>query len=127
MLNFFKKKEPPPVAIPPPKVFEPGKEITFRDEKTGMFISQRPLNEEQRKAYFAKIQENAGLANQFIIDSRNFIAHFRRLNDCFDKIDASEKQIREVVNKILDEEKLDKRWDVNPQLGVLQKTDPPTP
>ena|SRR3990167_4329098 len=126
MLNFLKKKEESkPTIEPQPKVFEANKEITFRDEKTGEFIYQRPLTPEHRQAIMRIMGQNSQLANQFIQLNRNRLSLDSQINNISKAIIDSEKEIGDIVNKVRDELKLDRRWGLNPNLGVLERKDPP--
>lgn len=128
MLNLFKKQDN--VVVPPivgtPKTFEAGKEVTFRDEKTGEFVYQRSITADQRQECFQNMQENGMLANQFIAMNRQRMAMEIQIDNVNNQINASEKKINEAIEKIRDDMKLDRRWNLNMNLGVLERRDPPT-
>jgi len=132
MLNLFKKPDEPktdgaslgaPLAQVP--VFEDGKERTFKDPKTGEFVSQRALSPENRKLLMEKLQKNGGQATQTIQLFRQILALMKTAIKLDDDITVSEKEINETMNKIRDDMKLDRRWGLNPQLMILEKRESP--
>lgn len=118
-MNFFNKPE-----TVEPKV-EAGKEIQFKDPKTGELVWQRPLNNDQKKMIMDAMQKNAICAQVFMQLSRSLITAQERLIVENKNILASEKEIGDIVTKFRDEYKLDRRWGLNMNLGVLERRDPP--
>lgn len=129
MLNFIKKIEHPktePVGLDGAgQVFETGKQVTFQDPKTGEFVYQMALTPEQRKSVMDTMTKNANLANKFIQASRQRIAIEEQVSQVHKEIIASEKEIQDAITKVRDEHKLDKRWGLNMQLGLLERREPP--
>ena len=125
LAHFFKKEEEPKVELPTITPLEVGKEVTFKDPKTGEFIYQRALSADQRKSIMTIMQKNGQLANQFIGVCRQEIAIGEQKLAVVKAIADSEKEINDIVNKVRDDLKLDKRWGLNMQLGCLERRDPP--
>lgn len=127
LFDLSKKKVEPQATVTTtePQAFEAGKERTFRDPRTGEFISQRSMSEEQRKLIVASLQKNTQCASQSIQLSRQFVAIQRAILANDDAITATEKEINESMQKVRDEQKLDKQWGLNPQLMILEKRVPP--
>lgn len=124
MLNLFKKPEPPkPVENPQPQVLEIGKEVTFKDLKSGEWVYQRALNPDQKKALIASMQKNAMCANTSIQLSRQRIGVEKAILENDNQITVTEKEINDTLTKIRDELKIDKRWGLNPNLMILERRD----
>ena len=132
MLGLFEKKKDsvvpltPPITDAVPQAFETGKEVQFKDPKTGEFVYQRALSADQRKFVMDAMQKNAQLANQFIGVSRQVILAQEQAASIHKSIMASEQEINKAIQKVLDDEKLDKRWRLNFQLGLIERRDPPS-
>jgi len=112
--------------LKPPQVFKTGEQTQFRDPKTGEFVYQYPISMEHRKTLMESIQKNAQCANQFIALNRQRMNIDGQVAAVNAQINASEKEINDVITKVRDDLKLDKRWGLNMQLGVLERRDPPT-
>lgn len=132
MFGLGKKKIEEPVGAsvaapinPANSVSEPGKEVQFKDNNTGEYIYQRALSLDQRRFCAQVMQENGQLANKFIILNRQRIDLEKGIVECMTAIVESEKRINDTVEKIRDEQKLDRRWGLNMGLGVLERRDPP--
>ena len=128
MLNLFKKEEVK-VATPtetPPQIFETGKEMQFKDPKTGEFVYQRAITAENKKILMDAMNKNGGLANQFMQVCRQQIAVAEQIDVVNKAIKESEKEINDTITKIREELKLDRRWGLNMALGVLERRDAPT-
>jgi len=129
MLGLFEKKKEEPKAETPPPTNQPleiGKEVTFRDPKTGEFIYQRALTQDQRKTIIEPIQRNSMSANKAI---QLFIALTGWLENAAAvkaEIVKTEKEIVDAKQKIRDELKLDRQWDINPQTMNFEKRVPPS-
>ena len=128
MLNLFKKQDVPkeeqPLGSTLP-VFEEGRERTFKDPKTGEFVSQRMLSSDHRKLLMDKLQKNGGQATQAIQMFRQLVGLLRACLKVDDEIVATEKEINDAMNKVRDDLKLDRRWGLNPNLMILEKREPP--
>lgn len=132
MFDFFKKKEDhlhgsgnASPGTEPPKVFETGKEIQFTEPLTGMHIYQRALSDEHRKLIMVEIQKQQITVSEFINISRQYLAWQERMILAEKNIRENEQKINIVKDKIRDDLKLPKIWDINPQLIVLEKREPP--
>lgn len=128
MLGLFKKEEKKDVPAGEASsglVFETGKEIQFKDPKTGEFIYQRALSAEHRKILMDAMGKNAGLANRFMQAARQKLLIDEQVVNLNKEIVVSEKEINDEITKVRDELKLDRRWGLNLQLGVLERRDPP--
>ena len=124
MLNFLKKEKAveTPLATP---IFESDKEVQFKDPKTGEYIYQRPLTADQRRDIMAAMQRNAQAAQAFLQASRQVLMLEEKQIAESKAIVASEKEINDIINRIRDDLKLDRRWGFNMQLQVLERRDPP--
>jgi len=127
MLDFLKKenkvvKENINQSSP---VLQSGKEVQFKDEKTGEFVYQYPLSADQRKSIMETMRKNGQIANNFIAICRQEFTIKDQKEATYKAIIESEKEINEKVSEIRDELKLDRRWGLNMQLGVLERRDPP--
>ena len=131
MLGLLNKKEKveavdAQIATPAqPTTFEVGKQISFKDNKTGEMVFQIAMNPDQRKALMGSMVKNSGVANRFMVTSRQKLQLEEQLTALNKEITDSEKEINEIINKVRDELNLDKRWGLNIQLGVLERRDPP--
>lgn len=132
-LNPFKKPidiatTPPtsdPIPTTPPNILEVGKEHYFKDPKSGESVYQRAMTAEQRGSIMQAMTKNAGAAQKLIMVSRQKIAVDTNFMAVEKEIQESEKVINDIITKIRDEMKLDRRWGFNPQLGILERRDPP--
>ena len=125
--EFFKKKEnppTPPATVQPPPI-EVGKEVYSKDPKTGQAVYHRAMSAENQQVYMNVIQKNINLAQQFLVASRNFSNYLEQVMVINKGINESEKEIGVTKIKIRDEMKIDNRWDVNMNLGVWERRDPP--
>ena len=131
MFDFFKKKEeikvpgsePTPTVAPVSIPID--KEQVTKDPRTGELIYQRIIPAEDRESLLKSMQKNAGLANEFIVVSRQRLGVEAKLVETNNKINESEKEIAAIVNKVRDTLKLDKRWNPNFQIGMMERRDPP--
>lgn len=125
-MSIFKKKEKIAEVSPEaPKVLETGKEVTFRDPKTGEYVYQRTISPEQRKIISQAFQKNSQMATQSIQLSRQRVAVEKAIIENDNKITETEKEINETVQKVREELKIDGRWGLNPNLMILERRDPP--
>lgn len=127
--NLFKEKKVETIDVKSETAgmaFETGKEVQFKDPKTGEFVYQRALTAEQRKSLMDAMQENAACANKFMMACRQRVAIEEQIASINKEITASEKRINDSITKVRDDLKLDRRWGLNMQLGVLERRDPPT-
>ena len=124
IFNLGKKKEEV-VELQKPTVFEDGKEVQFKDPKTGEFVFQRPVSPELRAKMFQSMNGNAGLAQQFINTTRQTVEFLIAVMDINTKIKSSEKDINDKIKEIRDDMKLDGRWTFNMQLGCMERREPP--
>lgn len=120
----------PPTEVPAPTgqkeiPYDTEKEIQLRDAKTGEFIYRRLLSKEHLKMINDVFMKNAQLGQQFLNISRQDVAVVKKKLEISDLIDKSEKEVNDVINKIRDDKKLDKRWGWNMQLQCLERRDPP--
>lgn len=126
MPGWFNKEEKSETATTPqPQAFETGKEIQFKDQKSGETIYQRALSADHRKEVMDAMQRNASCANQFMNVSRQRIVVEEAIAKANKAIADSEKEINDIITKVRDELKLDRRWGLNIQLGILERRDPP--
>lgn len=129
MLDFFKKKQSKveTIDIVPQEVaaMKTGEEVQFKDPKTGEFVYQRAISAEQRKNVMMSMQKNAQLANQYISTSRQALQIEDQIRAINKAITDSEKEINDTITAVRDELKLDRRWGLNMQLGVLERRDAP--
>lgn len=128
MLDFLKKnpaKESTPTQTPVGAVLETGKEIQFKDPKTGEYVYQLAMSAENRKKIMDAMQKNAGLANQFMMICRQEIGVQEQKAGVLKAIIESEKEINDKITAVRDEHKLDKRWGLNMGLGVMERREPP--
>lgn len=126
MLSMFKKKpviDVPAVTLPPP--LNSNQENFARDPKTGESIYQRVLTPEQRVKVTGALNANIQASQQFLQTARQIRQMEKMSHEADMNLIASEKQIGDVVTKIRDEMKLDRRWGLNPQLMVMERRDPP--
>lgn len=128
MFNIFKKEVPlaQPASVVTQPVLETGKEIQFKDPKSGEMIYQRALSPEHRKSVMEAMQRNASAANQFMGACRQRLAVEDQVGKANKAITDSEKEINDIITGVRDELKLDRRWGLNIQLGVLERRDPPS-
>ena len=130
MFDFFKPK---PATIPPPNpalpptdtTFEVGKEVQIRDPKTGEYIYRMAMSPENRKMIFDVIQKNSGVGQRLINLAINIAGILRQLEIEDKGRITSEQLIEATITKIRDDMKLDRRWGLNMQLGVLERREPP--
>ena len=138
MFDFFKKKPTPtPLSqgtpptqqglqpIPNETTFEVGKEVQIRDPKTGEFVYRMAMSPENRKAIFDVIQKNSGVGQRLINLAVNIAGILRQLEIEDKGRIQSEQLIETTITKVRDDMKVDKRWGLNMQLGVLERRDPP--
>jgi hypothetical protein len=128
MLNLFKKPEEAKAEAPQPSAglaFETGKEVQFKDPKSGEFVYQRAISPEHRKLLMDAMQKNAQCANRFMQVCRQELMFSEQKSAINKEIIASEKEINDHINVVRDDLKLDRRWGLNLQLGVLERRDPP--
>jgi len=139
--NFFGNKKPivpqpdqttpqaSPNTPPPPNpnpVLEVGKEVTFKDPKTGEFVYQRAMNPDQRKAIMIALQKNGQCATTSIQLLRNYAVLQKAIMENDNNIVITEKEINDSVQKARDDMKIDGRWLLNPNLLILERRDSPT-
>ena len=129
MLDFFKKKPDTQPAQPNPPTndttFEVGKEVQIRDPKTGEYIYRMAMSPENRKIIFDVIQKNSGVGQRLINLAVNIAGILRQLEIEDKGRIQSEQLIETTITKVRDDMKVDKRWGLNMQLGVLERREPP--
>lgn len=127
MFSLLKKKPSTTEPTPQPQsqVFESGKELQFKDEKTGEFVYQRPLSAEHRKTIMIAMQKNTMCANQAIQLFMGFMNWFDAAGNLKKEIVTTEKSINDSVQIARDDMKLSKEWLLNPQLFILERRCPP--
>ena len=138
MFDFLNKKlnlpKKPSVqaSAPPPAInqlgetiFEVGKEMMTRDPKTGEYIYRIALSPENRKKSFDVIQKNGGIGQGLINLAINLVNILRQLDSVEKTWVTNQKEIDNVVTEIRDAMKIDKRYLLNPGLGVLERREPP--
>ena len=131
MFDFFKPKpatvqpSPNPALPPTDTTFEVGKEVQIRDPKTGEYIYRMAMSPENRKMIFDVIQKNSGCGQRLINLAVNIAGIFRQLEIEDKGRIASEQLIETTITKVRDDMKVDKRWGLNMQLGVLERREPP--
>src|SRR3990167_10113632 len=131
MFDFFKPKpatvqpSPNPALPPTDTTFEVGKEVQIRDPKTGEYIYRMAMSPENRKMIFDVIQKNSGVGQRLINLAINIAGILRQLEIEDKGRIASEQLIETTITKVRDDMKLDRRWGLNMQLGVLERREPP--
>ena len=130
MFDFFKPKPATtptssPTLPPTDTTFQVGKEVQIRDPKTGEYIYRMAMSPENRKMIFDVIQKNSGVGQRLINLAINIAGIFRQLEIEDKGRIASEQLIEATITKIRDDMKLDRRWGLNMQLGVLERREPP--
>ena len=122
------KKETPPTTpeLKPTEAFQVGKQVTFKDPKSGEHVYQIAMTAENRAAVMQTMQKNANIAQRFLQTSRQALIFQEQSAQANREITESEKEINTTLDKIRDEMKLDKRWGLNMQLGLLERRDPPS-
>lgn len=136
MFDFLKPKKPQSTVqqqsspsfqpiIPNQTVFEVGKEVMIRDEKSGESIYRMAMSPQHKQLILSTIQKNAGVG-QGLLNLAVNLANILRQLEATDKVRmTSEKEIEDTITKVRDEMKIDKRWGLNMQLGVLERREPP--
>src|SRR3990167_2921624 len=130
MFDFFKPKPattptPRPTLPPIDTTFQVGKEVQIRDPKTGEFVYRMAMSPENRKIIFDVIQKNSGVGQRLINLAINIAGILRQLEIEDKGRIASEQLIETTITKVRDDMKLDRRWGLNMQLGVLERREPP--
>ena len=130
MFDFFKPKPattptPSPTLPPIDTTFQVGKEVQIRDPKTGEYIYRMAMSPENRKIIFDVIQKNSGVGQRLINLAINIAGILRQLEIEDKGRITSEQLIEATITKIRDDMKLDRRWGLNMQLGVLERREPP--
>ena len=125
-LNPKKETPPPGAQLAPAEAFQVGKQVTFKDPKTGEHVYQIAMTAENRSAIMQAMQKNANIAQRFLQTSRQALIFQDQSAQANKEITESEKEINTTLDKIRDELKLDKRWGLNMQLGLLERRDPPS-
>src|SRR3990167_2912897 len=134
MFEFLKKKSdvpqaqatlPPIQPLPNDTTFQVGKEVQIRDPKTGEYVYRMAMSPENRKMIFDVIHKNSGVGQRLINLAVNIAGIFRQLEIEDKGRIASEQLIETTITKIRDDMKLDRRWGLNMQLGVLERREPP--
>ena len=130
MFDFFKPKPattptPSPTLPPIDTTFQVGKEVQIRDPKTGEFVYRMAMSPENRKIIFDVIQKNSGVGQRLINLAINIAGILRQLEIEDKGRITSEQLIEATITKIRDDMKLDRRWGLNMQLGVLERREPP--
>ena len=127
MFNFLKKdiSPVPIVSNSQPQIMEKGKEVQFKDPKTGQQVYHRSLSSEHRKLLGDAFTNQALIINEYLQTSRQFLAWQQKFLMGEKAIQDNEKILNTTMDEIRNELKLDKRWGINPQLMVLEKRESP--
>ena len=83
------------------------------------------MSPENRKAIFDVIQKNSGVGQRLINLAVNIAGILRQLEIEDKGRIQSEQLIETTITKVRDDMKVDKRWGLNMQLGVLERREPP--
>lgn len=108
-----------------PQTLEVGKEITFKDPKSGEFVYQRAITPENRKNIVNAMARNQTCAQQSIQMFMALMGWLENATKLKNEVMTTEKGINEEVQKVRDQFKLDRRWALNPALMVLERRDAP--